>query len=116
MKGITEKFSEEELELVKELLLDGSYSSYEIPEKLVSLREKVIMVLIRYNNILDLLHENIEHYTVELLENAEKAKFNHELEQDMIIYANLRNNDRKILRKLKYGGDMYAKDREYKKN
>ena len=38
MKGITEKFSEEELELVKELLLDGSYSSYEIPEKLEPLR------------------------------------------------------------------------------
>lgn len=115
MKGIIEKFSEEELELVKELLLDGSYSSYEIPEKLVPLK-KVIMVLIRYNNVLDLLHENIEHYTVELLENADKIKFDTKLEQDMIIFSNLRNNDRKILSKLKYGGDMYAKDREYKKN
>lgn len=39
MKGIIEKFSEEELELVKELLLDGSYSSYEIPEKLVPFKK-----------------------------------------------------------------------------
>lgn len=39
MKGIIEKFSKEELELVKELLLDGSYSSYEIPEKLVPLKK-----------------------------------------------------------------------------
>lgn len=74
------------------------------------------MVLIRYNNVLDLLHENIEHYTVELLENVDKIKIDTKLEQDMIIYANLKNNDRKILSKLKYGGDMYAKDREYKKN
>lgn len=116
MKEITEKFSEKELKLIKELLLDGSYSSYEIPEKLVPLREKVIMVLIRYNNVLDLLHENIEYYTVELLENADKIKFDTKLEQDMIIFSNLRNNDRKILSELIYGGDMYAKDREYKKN
>lgn len=111
-----EKFSETELETIKELLFNGSYSSYEIPEKLAPLREKVIMVLIRYNQTLELLYNDIEHYTTELLENAEKVKFDPKLEQDMVVFANLRNNDRKILSQLVYGGGMYANDREHKEN
>lgn len=93
----TGKITDDEFEIIKDLLINSDYYKLRLPYYEVIIH-KILITLIRFNSVLDFLSDNINKMTKDLIE----YDYNNRDMQDKLL---IREHYRILLQILMYGGE-----------